>query len=175
MKIYNIHSAWEDNYKNHQMVKEIFPGVGKILFQKVGSRLVVVTDLNINPRFIDQFEIQYQTTTEEYLSKISGVIQFSIRINAVKSNKKKRFSIYRAELPEWVDSKLSMIGADIKSKAIVDEGTIVSDRNGMKCYHSSVLAIGFLEITDLELFSNIVHTGIGHGKSFGFGLMNVFG
>jgi CRISPR system Cascade subunit CasE len=174
VNIYNIYSVWEDSYKNHQMVKEIFPGIGKLLFQKVGSRLVVVTDLNIDPKFMDRFEIEFQTTTEEYLSNISGDIQFSIRINAVKSNKKKRFPIYRTELPEWINQKLSVIGADIRSKAIVDEGTIVSDRNGIKCFHSSVLVIGFLNIIDIDIFSNVVHTGIGHGKAFGFGLMNIF-
>lgn len=175
MKVYIIHRAHEDNYKNHQMAKEIFPGGGKLLFQKVGARLVVETDLDIDPKFADNFEIQFIKTTEQILSSISGDVQFAIRLNAVKSNKKRRFSIYRDLLHTWVDGKLSNIGAEIRSKVVIDEGTMVSDRKGMRCCHSSVFVTGFLNVTDLDRFANVVHTGIGHGKAFGFGLMNIFG
>jgi hypothetical protein len=175
MKVYIIHRAYEDGYKNHQMAKEIFPGDGKLLFQKVGARLVVETDLEIDPKFADNFEIQFAKTTDQALSSLSGDVQFAIRLNAVKSNKRRRFPVYRDRLHAWVDGKLSGIGADIRSKVVIDEGTMVSDRKGMKCCHSSVFVTGFLNVTDLERFASVVHTGIGHGKAFGFGLMNVFG
>lgn len=174
MKVYIIYRVYDDNYKNHQMVKEIFPGEGKLLFQRIGSRLVVETDLEIDQRFVDSFQIQFLKTTEQALANISSEVQFSIRLNAVKSNKKRRFAIYRNELQDWVDSKLSDIGAEVISRAVIDEGTVASDRRGMKCFHSSVFVTGFLKVIDLDKFAVVVHTGIGHGKSFGFGLLNVF-
>lgn len=43
MNVYRIYKTYNDNYVNHQMLKEIFPENGKLLFQNCGNYLMVVT------------------------------------------------------------------------------------------------------------------------------------
>jgi len=174
MNIYTVFRAFDDNYKNHQMLKEIFPGSGKLLFQKNGSRLLVETDIVIDKRFSDSFDVEIMAESEGVLESLPEVVMFSIRLNAVKANGRKRFPVLRTNLSNWVSDKLSNIGAEIYSMKIIDEGMLVSYRQEVPCYHSSALVIGTLNIINVDEFAKVVHQGIGHGKAFGFGLMNVF-
>jgi CRISPR-associated protein Cas6/Cse3/CasE subtype I-E len=173
MNVYTIHQSLSDNYKNHQMLKELFPGEGKLLYQNKGSKLIVATDIKLDPRFENEFNIEFFVKSNELINSLDGECLFSIRLNAVKSNKSKRFSIHRDQLNGWVDKKLE--GLDISYKTIKDEGIVVSDRKGKKCYHSSVLVTGFLKVGNKDVLNNIINNGIGHGKAFGFGLLNIFG
>lgn len=175
MKVYKIHRAYEDNYKNHQMLKEIFPGEGKLLYQRSGSKMIVLTDICIVKKFSESFEIEYIYDTKDVVTDTNGSMIFSIRLNAVKSNQRKRFSLHREELDQWVDNKLSGIGITVRTRSIIDEGTKVSNRGDMKCFHSSILVNGMLDIDDVDKFLQVIHNGIGHGKAFGFGMMNIFG
>jgi hypothetical protein len=173
MNIYIIHQSLSDNYKNHQMLKELFPGEGKLLYQNKGSKLIVATTISLDPKFENEFNIEFFGKSNDLINKLNGEVLFSIRLNSVKGNKSKRFTLHKDQLPEWVDNKLSSLG--ICYKTIKDEGVIMSIRKGEKCYHSSVLVTGFLKTDDKEMLGNIVNNGIGHGKAFGFGLLNIFG
>lgn len=173
MNIYKIHEAYDDNYKNHQMLKEIFPFEGKLLFQQQGSILCVMTDLEIDSKYSLDFRIEKIGDTKQYL--LPGIcLNFSIRLNAVKANKRKRYAIYPEMVESFIDAKLSEIGADIHNRVIMNEGILVSQRKGIKCSHSSVLVTGSLVIKDLDKFSEVLHTGIGKAKGFGFGMLNIF-
>ncbi len=173
MNIYNIHTIYNDNYFNHQMLKEIFPGEGKLLFQRQGSILYVLTNLEIDLKYQDDFRIDKIGNTSKYL-KFNIPLNFSIRLNAVKSNKRKRYTIHPEMVETFVDTKLGNIGVEVKHRMIINEGVLISERNGEKCSHSSVLVVGSLVIKDLDEFSKVLYTGIGKAKGFGFGLMNIF-
>jgi hypothetical protein len=161
-----------DNYANHQVLKSIFPGEGKLLFQQQGSMLYVMTDLVIDSKYSDDFRIELLGDSFKYLNDTA--FNFSIRLNAAKANKHKRYTIYPDMIEPFVDSKLSDIGAEIHNRVIMNEGVLASIRKGVSCCHSSVLVVGSLTIKDLDKFSKVLHTGIGKAKGFGFGMLNIF-
>ncbi|MEY2703609.1 MAG: hypothetical protein RLY43_2248, partial [Bacteroidota bacterium] len=118
MNIFIIHQSHNDSYKNHQMVKELFPGDGKVLFQKLGNKITVLTDIPLAPEFKDNFEIENRGNVKQP----ADCIPFSIRLNPVKANKRKRYPIREEEIEEWVNNKLSNLGFEILYKTISKEG-----------------------------------------------------
>lgn len=174
MNVYSIGLSCDDSYKNHQMVKELFPGNGTVLFQSTGSKLIVVTSIALDSKFKDDLRIEKINFNLE----IDEIIPFSIRLNSAKNykvnGKRKRRGLHLDELDNWVDSKLSNVGAQILSREIRSEGTMMSLRKNKKCWHSSVLVFGTMKITDLNTFENVFENGIGYSKSFGFGMFNIF-
>jgi hypothetical protein len=149
------------------MLKELFPN-GKVLFQNQGTKLFVIAE---HESLVDDFSIEKIGNTND----IEGnCFSFSIRLNAVKSNGRKRYTIYPHLIEEFVNTKLNNIGAKIVSKSIVNEGVIISNKGNMKCSHSSVFVSGKLVVENKDKFFNCLHFGIGKAKGFGFGLLNIF-
>ena len=175
MNIYLIHQSNKDNYYNHQLVKELFPGKNKVLFQNKGNKLLVLSETLVDDKFKDELMIEFIGTTNDKLNNIKDdEFCFSIRLNSCKRHKCKRVTIPEDSVNDWVDNKLKNLGGEIISKVIKNEGIIRSKRNNIFCYHASVLVVGIMKVIDHDLLSNNIHNGIGHGKSFGFGLLNVF-
>lgn len=174
MKLYKIHQSHNDSYTNHQMVKELFPGDGKILFQVNGDSVIVNTDIELSPEFVGDKGIEYIGQSENFISNSNDNLFFSIRLNGCKTVKNKRRSLPKNEIDEWVNIRLSDIGADILSKNIIDEGVNISFRQGSKMFNASILVVGMLRINNKEKFNNVINFGIGHSKMIGFGMMNVF-
>lgn len=176
MKIYKIHQSYSDSYTNHQLVKELFPGEGRVLFQVNGPKITVLTETDLDPKFADEPGIEYIGDSDNYLSNIDSDvgIPFSIRLNGCKTVKHKRKSLPKEEIDEWVNVRLSDIGIDVVDKKIIDEGVNITYRQKEKMYHASLLVQGLLKINDLNLFKDVLFNGIGHGKMLGFGLVNIF-
>ena len=174
MNVYLIHSCYDDNYLNHQMLKEIFPENGKLLYQRNGSSLLVLTNISIIEKFKGDFSIQKMGKLEDFFDRLGENNLFSLRLNAVKANRRKKFSLYDEEVDDWVTKKLENIGLEIINCINTREGVLRSKRKGDYCYHNSVLVNGVMKIRDIERFEEAVRNGVGKGKAFGFGLVNIF-
>lgn len=172
MYIYKIHKSFDDVYKAHCVLRSIFPGTGKLLYQGFGSSLLVLAEDKTEHNGV---LVEECGSADEILNRLDDVVMFSVRLNAVKANKRKRYALDREQSNPWVRNKLSGLGFDILDLTIKDEGMVVSERRGSKCYHSSLFVAGLLNITNRDVFNSAVKNGIGHGKAFGFGLLNVFG
>lgn len=176
MNVYRIYKTYNDNYVNHQMLKEIFPENGKLLFQNCGNYLMVVTAISVNDKFKDDIMIEHVGSVGKLLKY--NKYNFSIRLNSVKecgkNYKNKRLPINIDEIDSFVNKKLTNIGANVKINKINKEGIVKSIRKGIVIPNASVFITGSLDVTDRKKFINTIENGIGYGKVFGFGLLNVF-
>ena len=174
MNIYKIHQSYNNNYTNHQMLKELFEGDGKILWQKVGDSITALTDINVSEKFKDEIGIENIGNVGNYLTHIlNSTVDFSIRINNCKNKNGKHIAV-TDDLDAWVDNKLSNTGCDVINKHITNEGIVTSLKNDQRIYHASLLVYGKMLVKDTAALLNTIENGIGRGKAFGFGMLNIF-
>jgi CRISPR system Cascade subunit CasE len=155
-----------DDYCKHQVIKSIFPGDQKVLFQENNTGITVLSG-----------SVCDNTSTEvDFLSYTNGnKYAFTIRLNPVRRDikTKKRVSIDTQLVKEWIRNHLRLAGVEANFQYI-REGTRRSVKQGKTVSFSSVLCFGVLTIINEDLFIESLKNGIGHGKGFGFGLINVF-
>jgi len=175
MKVYKIYQLHDDNYNNHKMLKEIFPGEGKLLYENCGNHLCVLTAINIGSEFSDDFSIQFVGELDSF---IKDEISFSIRLNTCKRGGKnfpnKKFALLPADVSDYVKRKIGNIGCDLIIDNIKNEKTKVSFKRGIAISHASSYVVGQFRLHDASLFKKSLLEGFGSGKAFGFGLLNIF-
>jgi CRISPR system Cascade subunit CasE len=175
MEIYQIHQSYENNYRNHQMLKELFPGEGRVLFHKNKNKIMALSSIELDEKFKGDIGIDHIGNAVNYIDNIKEKeVQFSIRLNGCKQVKGKALTLLKSDIEPWVDSKLSKCGIDVTSRFIKDEGIFLSLKNDQCIYHASLFVCGTLKIVDEDLFKNFAINGIGRGRAFGFGLLNVY-
>jgi len=175
MQMYKINKALDDNYMNHQMVKEAFPGEGKTLWRRRGSHLLVLTECSLANSLGDSDMIETLGEVVSNLERnLADKVPFTIRLNACKAQGHKRFCLPANEVEGWALNKLSGLGFEICSARVVNEGRVVSMRQGKKNTHGSVVVDGVLKVVDRDALIRSLTSGIGHAKSYGFGLLDVF-
>lgn len=82
----------------------------------------------------------------------------------------------RTEIAQWFMQRASAsYGFEINPKNIQIEQMSVQtfEKSGQKVTHGSATVKGQLKIKDRKLFVNAFTQGLGHGKSFGFGLLQI--
>jgi CRISPR system Cascade subunit CasE len=104
---------------------------------------------------------------------------FDITINPTKRDKQSRKIIPikgRAEIAAWFTSRaLQSWGFEVNAEhlQISQMGVQVFERDGKSITHSSVSLKGELIVTEQENFARSFIKGIGRGRAFGFGLLQV--
>jgi CRISPR-associated protein Cas6/Cse3/CasE subtype I-E len=158
-----------DSYRKHQVIRQMFPGDQRVLFQKNDEGILVLSDLSSVTEGLDSKELD----TSSY--KNGGQYAFSLRLNPVKRDIKtrKRVALDPDQVKGWVTKQLSSVGIDSNFQYI-REGVQRSDRQGKAISLVSILVFGVLTIKDDLLFYKALRGGIGHGKGLGFGFLNVF-
>jgi len=175
MYINKIYGLFGDAYKKHQFIKEIFPGTQKPRWQDCDSCVVAVSDEKPVVVLGSDFEIEDYGNVESYLDKYVGrPLPFSIRLNACKKHYRSRVSLCEDEIEKWVGKKLSNIGGEVSNINFKYEDKNISIRQDKTNTHSSVFVVGTILVNNIDVFKKVLHDGIGHAKSYGFGLLNVF-
>lgn len=168
MYLTQIPIAKGDDYRQHQYIRNIFPGDQKVLFQQHDSGILILS----YSKPIGNF-----TTKEVDITSFEkgGRYAFTLRLNPVKRDIKshKRVALDAEQVKAWIKKQLSGVGVDATFQYI-REGTRRSMKQDKKMSFVSVLCFGFVTVKDAALFRSAVEGGIGHGKGFGFGLLNVF-
>lgn len=173
MKLYKVFHVLGDNYLNHQIIREIFPGEQKLLWKERGNHLLVLATDRIDPRADGDERIQFMSSLHNKIAEVKDT-DFSIRINSAKRTNGKRVCIPSDELEEWTSKKLSGLGFKLREFQIANEGKIVSLRRGVPNTHASVFVSGILTVDDRDVFIETMKSGIGHAKAYGFGLLDIF-
>lgn len=166
MYLTKIQSIKGDDYYKHQIIKNLFSGDQKVLFQENDSGITVVSEKSSGSD---------STTIDLSSYSVGGKHPFTLRLNPAKRDMKtkKRVAIEAQLVKGWVLKQLKAAGIEADFQYL-REGIRRSAKQGKTVSFSSVLCFGVLTITDLNLFQEALKNGIGHGKGFGFGLINVF-
>ena len=157
-----------DDYRIHQKVRELFPGDQRVLFQQSDD---VITVISANKPVGDLATKEVDESVFVSGSKFA----FTARLNPAKRDIKtrKKIPIDNDAMKPWIERQLNKIGADVKFQ-YVKEGMRRSLKQNKTVSFISVLCFGFLTIKDTDIFVEALKKGIGSGKGFGFGLLNVF-
>jgi len=115
--------------------------------------------------------------------RLGQVLAFRLRANPTKKlslgRNNKRVGLYReSEQLQWLFRKAEAGGFEILGVRTRQEGRVrsVIHRGDKATYSLNLLAVtfdGFLRVTDPENLLRTVKSGIGSGKSFGFGLLSL--
>jgi CRISPR-associated protein Cas6/Cse3/CasE, subtype I-E/ECOLI len=170
MYLTRLPNAPEDDYQVHQKIRKMFPGNQKILFQRCDEGIFILSEKKPGT-VISVKEIDISIYAN------GGQFPFSLRLNPAKRDKKtgKRVAIDPLEVKEWIKKQLSSNAVGIEANfQYLREGIRRSIRQGKTVSLVSVLTFGVLTIKDASLFQKALTGGIGHGKGFGFGLINLF-
>lgn len=103
---------------------------------------------------------------------------FDVQINPVKRSKDSGKIVPvkgRDELSAWFTAKAPSFGFEIlpDSLSVGDTNIVQFNKDEKRVTLAKAIFTGRLKVTDRELFKKSVKDGIGKGKAFGFGLLQV--
>jgi len=157
-------SSSKDDYEAHQLIARLFETSSKKLWQRDDYRITV---LSSHPCL----EGESREITEEDLSQ--GQYMVNLRLNPSTRKNGKRISLPKEKIYGWVKEKLNLAGVEAVFQC-TNEGIRRSRKGSSVISLASVLVVGILTVKNQKIFEQSVKNGIGHGKGFGFGLLNVF-
>jgi CRISPR system Cascade subunit CasE len=171
-----------DPYSIHRVVYSLFPkedGGRDFLFVDKGGdfnerRILILSKRPpLHPKYgiIEQKNIPDSFLKEDHYG-------FEIRLNAVKRNKQNDKIIAvmgRESLSEWFCSKSESWGFIIEQDSLQIQSTGVQTFNSREnqITQNAVIFIGKMRVSDRSLFVKSFEDGIGRGKGFGFGLLQI--
>lgn len=175
--------AIKDVYSIHKAVYSLFPKEGvktrDFLFVDKGGRwnerqiLIISERYPLQPLFgvVKSKEIPDAFLEYEYYGfevKVNPVIRFGKTKKHVPVKGKEK-------LHAWFTVKCSEYGFDIEedSLQVNHTGVIQFEKCGAKCTYNTATFVGRLKVLDRQLFKASFFNGIGRGKAFGFGLLQL--
>jgi CRISPR-associated protein Cas6/Cse3/CasE subtype I-E len=159
-----------DSYKVHQMVKKLFPD-GREQFRIDGNHVIAKTVTLPKNNCEGKLQI-----TEDCIS-IGSIRKFQIRGVAAKRDSKTQKMIPLIESTDasnWIHERSDINGFKITKMSVIMEGPVFIQKKGYTMTFNSVNYEGELKVTDTKLFEKLLKTGLGKGKSFGFGMMDIY-
>ncbi len=176
-KIYNI-------YRLHQIIWKLFDAEirktqgERILFadkgMDKGKRKVFV--LSDTPAKDSDYEIDYREIPESYL--MYDFYDFQIDINPVKkvsSSKKYEAITNYDEISDWFIKKVNTCGFLVDKGLLINKVTATefTKDSGDKVVINTANISGVLKVINREKFINSICNGIGRGKAYGHGLLQI--
>jgi CRISPR system Cascade subunit CasE len=173
----------KDAYGIHRAVYDLFPanteGKRDFLFADIGGdyfarKILILSGRAPQAPLIGNIEVK--EVPERFLEHTCYA--FQIRLNPVKREKQSGKLVPvkgRENLVRWFITKSSAAGFT------VDEACLQIDRIGIQEFEKQTGTVtqgkavfkGKLTVTDRELFKRAFREGIGRGKGFGFGLLQI--
>ena len=168
-----------DSYSVHRLVYSLFPAntCGRILFRDKGVRQQERTILIFSP-VVPKGPSWVELRTREVPDKLFtfSEYRFSVRMNPVFRRERKEFPIKGSlEQGKWFLRKCGEWGFQVPQDQLIVSETDIQEFASEKHHitQESVVFSGVLEVTDRSRFRESVENGIGRGKSFGFGLLEI--
>lgn len=169
-----------DVYSIHKIVYSLFPGNKRdFLYYDMGGdirgRKVLILS-HSQPLIPDFGSIQSKIVPKEFLNH--QYYAFQILINPVqKSLKDKRLIpiISRENLIPWFTEKEKNWGfiSDTASLDVYGLGVQIINRSKTKIIHNKAVFRGTMQVSDKIKLKHCFENGIGKGKAFGFGLLQL--
>lgn len=171
-----------DAYALHRLVYSFFPKEkkpGRFLYADLGplsggrSLLVLSAILPELPETVEAASTELSDNFFRFEH-----FQFKILTNPVRRDpeSRKRLPVTGAlPLLQWFVAHAPKWGfeADPRHLEVRQLDSITFPKNGSKCRFHRVEFRGILKVTDPALFRRHAENGIGHGKAFGFGLLQI--
>lgn len=156
---------------HHQEIMKIFPYGEKVRFRMDEDTITV-----ISPEFPAADITANMTSIPTY--KVGQALSFRIKIVAAKKDYKTKAMRPIKKLPDlmsWFKGVGKKNGFKITDWSKIDlQGGTPCMREIGTHYYNAVDFAGGLIVEDPNLFNKAVCGGIGHAKSFGFGVLDVF-
>lgn len=157
-------SSNKDDYEVHQEIARLFETSEKRLWQRDDYRITVLSSQQC-------LRGESREITKEEMSQ--GQYMVNLRLNPCIRKNGKRISMSKDKISNWVKNKLSAAGVDAVVQCI-NEGVRISRKGNSVITLASVMVVGILTVKNQEVFEQSVMNGVGHGKGFGYGLLNIF-
>lgn len=171
-----------DDYSIHQLVYSLFPleqERSRFLYADKGSvrggRLLLV--LSEKEPNVPEYVTSATTIISENFFRFSDY-RFEIDLNPVKKEKesgKRRAVTGQLDLLNWFIAHSGKWGfqADARSLEVSIKPVRQFSKDGTVCTFNHAFFRGRLHVTDQEKFRESFFAGLGHGKAFGFGLLQL--
>jgi CRISPR system Cascade subunit CasE len=176
IKFFNLH----DDYSIHKLVYSLFPReMREFLYCDLGGdirgrRILILSEQQ--PCVPDRGKIESKALPQEFLSH--RWYGFKILLNPVErkhGNKSFLPVVGKENLISWFLKRQVDWGfnTDPTHLEIVHTGVQIISKENMKITHNTAEFRGILEVTDRDKFEQAFRKGIGRGKAFGFGLLQL--
>lgn len=172
-----------DTYSIHKIIYSLFPRelnkTRDFLFLDQGGNSFYHKILIISRRLPKQAE--YGNLTIQEIPDVffnNDYYAFEVKVNVVKKDFYSRKTIpikNKADLIDWFYKKSSFYGFEILQNSL-DVREICAQqfqKGDQKITHNSATFIGKLKVLDKDKFKSSFENGIGKGKAFGFGLLQI--
>jgi CRISPR system Cascade subunit CasE len=171
-----------DPYSIHRTVYSLFPlceGGRDFLFADKGGdfneRCILILSKRL-PQIPEHGTIESKNIPESFLGL--DYYGFEVRLNPTKRDKKDAKIVPikgRENLIEWFCLKSETWGfiTERESLQIQSTGVQTFDKQDGQVTQNTVTFVGKLKVSDRSLFIKSFEQGIGRGKSFGFGLLQI--
>jgi CRISPR system Cascade subunit CasE len=172
-----------DPYSIHRTIYSLFPHIDNadrdFLFVDKGGnfneRRILILSKRL-PQVPEHGRIESKQIHESFLA--FDAYCFEVRLNPVKRDKNSRKLIpvkKRETLLEWFCSKSEQWGfeTDHESLQIQSTGVQSFDKQDKQVTQNAATFIGKLKVRNQSLFIKSFEQGMGRGKSFGFGLLQL--
>ena len=171
-----------NDYSIHRLVYSLFPleqERSRFLYADKGSvrggRLLLV--LSEKEPNVPEYVTSATTIISENFFRFSDY-RFEIDLNPVKKEKesgKRRAVTGQLDLLNWFIAHSEKWGfqADARSLEVSIKPVRQFSKDGTVCTFNNAFFRGRLHVTDQEKFRESFFAGLGHGKAFGFGLLQL--
>lgn len=169
----------KDLYSIHKLIYSLFPGDQRsFIFTNKGIQngFLEILIISKNPPIFPEYgEITTKIIPESFLNKKRYA--FEIIINAVDRPFAKNPTPIKGDenLSQWFISKSPSWGFSVDPSCLqlLEKHVEQFEKKGEMCTFNSVKFTGRLTVLDHNLFVNKFKSGIGRGKAFGFGLLQI--
>lgn len=173
----------KDVYSLHKAIYSLFPEVPgqnrDFLFADKGGdfngrKILILSERE--PLSPEYGVLSSKPLPDQFLSFVH--YGFEIVLNPTKRNFEtgKIVSIRgKDDLLEWFTQRSGKHGFEVLPQSLQVEklGVLKYHKNGKPCTHNTATFIGKLRVTDRDAFIQSFKQGIGRGKAFGFGLLQI--
>jgi len=169
-----------DDYAVHKLVYSLFPGNKRtFLYCDQGGdfrgRRILLLSQN-QPLLPSVGELESKRVSSELLTYSRYIFQIQLNPVVRKSGDKKFIPVVgQDKLREWFLRRQADWGfaADPDRIEISDTGIIVIEKGTQTITYNKALFRGILEVHDKSILAQSFEQGIGRGKAFGFGLLQI--
>lgn len=172
-----------DTYTIHKLVYSLFPQENEttrtFLFLYKGGdfhekKILLLSKkepLKPDIGFLESKELPAAFLEQDYYG-------FEVQMNPVRCDSKTRKLIPvkgKEEIAQWFSEKSGSFGFEIlpASLSVSNTDVLQFDKDGKRVVLGKAVCTGRLKVTDRSLFISSFENGLGKGKAFGFGLLQI--
>lgn len=132
--------------------------------------------------FLSTHPLPERTPTEDVLIDVKPLpshflehddYRFQVYVNCTRCVNGKRVAVPIHGIEEWAHQRWAMRGMSLVALAQDQVGTDTFYKNRQRLTFARARLSGILKVTDRELFKKAFFAGIGKGRAFGYGLLQL--